>query len=232
MSDLQTLLNASAARHHNHLCPRQVLGVRMGIYAAERFDLDLPQSDKRLFAFVETDGCLIDGIAAATGCWVGNRTMRVMDYGKSAATFVDTQTGRAIRITPARESRTRALVYAPDAPDRWHAQLAAYQVMPADELFVAHAVTLTVSLKQIISQHGHRVVCQECGEDIINEREVKVEGQILCRACVEGAYYETKEQPHLIQPALRAEISTITKTTSLTSPNARSVTTGICGSSK
>jgi formylmethanofuran dehydrogenase subunit E len=92
MRDLQDLFKASAERHHDHLCPRQVLGVRMGIYAAELLALDLPQNDKRLFTFVETDGCLIDGLAVATGCWVGNRTMRVIDYGKSAATFVDTLT--------------------------------------------------------------------------------------------------------------------------------------------
>jgi formylmethanofuran dehydrogenase subunit E len=207
MRDLQSLFEASAERHHKHLCPRQVLGVRMGIYAAELLGLDLPQTDKRVLAFVETDGCLIDGIVAATGCAVGNRTMRVMDYGKSAATFVDTQSERAIRITPRRESRLRALQYAPDASDRWHAQLAAYQVMPADELFVASAVTLTVSLKQIISQHGHRVVCEECGEDVINEREVKVEGEILCRACAGGAYYEINEHTALIEHAWPAEIS-------------------------
>ena len=46
-----------------------------------------------------TDGCLIDGIAVATGCWVGNRTLRVVDYGKSAATFVDTATQRAPRAS-------------------------------------------------------------------------------------------------------------------------------------
>ena len=193
MKDLGMLFNESAQRHHDHLCPRQVLGVRMGMYAAELFQLDLPQSDKRLFAFVETDGCLIDGIVAATGCAVGNRTMRVMDYGKSAATFVDTQTDRAIRITPTRESRAVARVYAPDAPDRWHAQLAAYQVMPANELFAAQAVTLTVSLKQIISQHGHRVVCERCGEDIINEREVRVDGEVLCYPCALGRYYQPTE---------------------------------------
>jgi len=189
MQDLQTLLNACTERHHHHLCPRQVLGVRMGMYAADLFALDLPQVDKRLFAFVETDGCLVDGIAVATGCWVGNRTMRVIDYGKSAATFVDTMSQRAIRISPARASRTRALTYAPNAPDRWHAQLEAYQRMPANELLEARAVTLTVSLEQIISQHGKRVVCEECGEDIINEREVRRVGQVLCRACAAGAYY-------------------------------------------
>lgn len=189
MTDLQSLLAQSARQHHNHLCPRQVLGVRMGRYAAELFALDLPQADKRLFTFVETDGCLVDGIVVATGCSVGRRTMRVIDYGKSAATFVDTATERAIRITPARESRTRAIVYAPDAPDRWHAQLAAYQIMPNDELLNAQSVTLTVSLKQIISRHGLRVVCEQCGEDIINERYLQVAGKIVCRACAAGAYY-------------------------------------------
>jgi formylmethanofuran dehydrogenase subunit E len=199
MQDLQTLLNASTERHHRHLCPRQVLGVRMGMYAAELFSLDLPQTDKRLFAFVETDGCLIDGIAVGTGCWVGNRTMRVMDYGKSAATFVDTQVQRSIRIMATRESRTRALEYAPNAPDRWHAQLAAYQIMPANELLIARDVMLTVSLEQIISRHGKRVVCDECGEDIINELEVRRAGRVLCRACAEGAYYATTNNSQLMK---------------------------------
>ncbi len=194
MQDLNSLLNASTERHHHHLCPRQVLGVRMGMLAAELFALDLPQSDKRLYTFVETDGCLIDGISVATGCWVGNRTMRVMDYGKSAVTFVDTMTERAIRVSPARESRTRALAYTPDAPDRWHAQLEAYQKMPVSELLLARSVTLTVSLRQIISQHGKRIVCEECGEDVINERYVYVEGKKLCRACALEAYYENFDE--------------------------------------
>lgn len=198
MQDLQTLLNASMEHHHHHLCPRQVLGTRIGMYAAELFALDLPQTNKRLYAFVETDGCLIDGISVATGCWVGNRTLRVMDYGKSAATFVDTITRRAIRITPALESRTRAFAYVPNASDRWHAQRDAYQIMPTAELLTASNVVLQVSMEKIISQHGKRVVCERCGEDIINERFVQVEGQLLCRACAFGAYYATRnaiEQP-------------------------------------
>lgn len=189
MPNLQTLLDKSAQCHHNHLCPRQVLGVRMGLYAGELFGLELPQSDKRLFAFVETDGCLIDGIAIATGCAVGHRTMHVVDYGKTAATFVDTYTECAIRICPSAQARARASIYVPDAPDRWHAQLAAYQIMPTDELLLAQPVTLNVSLAAIISQHGKRVVCARCGEDIINEREVRVDGAVLCRACALGAYY-------------------------------------------
>lgn len=193
MKDLETLLSESAQRHHDHLCPRQVLGVRMGMYAAKLFQLDLPQKGKRLYAFVETDGCLIDGLVAATGCAVGHRTMRVMDYGKSAATFVDTVTERSIRIIPHPQARRLAARYAPEAPDRWHAQLLGYQAMPANELLLAQDVMLTVSLRAIISQHGHRVICEECGEDVINEREVMLNGRTLCHACARGAYYERIE---------------------------------------
>lgn len=189
MSDLETLLNSSAERHRGHLCPRQILGVRMGMYACKLLGIELPQTDKRVFCFVETDGCLTDGIAAATGCWWGSRTMRLMDYGKTAATFIDTQTEYAIRISPTLTSRQRAYAYAADTLDKWHAQLTAYQVMPTNELLCAQQVELNLDLHRIISQHGLRVVCEDCGEDIINEREVRRDGNVLCRACAEGAYY-------------------------------------------
>ncbi len=46
---LKELLDQTTAMHR-HLCPRQVLGVRMGLYAGELLRLTLPQSDKRLQA--------------------------------------------------------------------------------------------------------------------------------------------------------------------------------------
>ena len=93
---------------HKHLCPRQVLGVRMGQYAGELLRLELPQQDKRLYTFVETDGCFVDGVTVATGCSVGHRTLRLMDQGKVAATFVDMRSGKAVRIWPDAQCRARA----------------------------------------------------------------------------------------------------------------------------
>jgi formylmethanofuran dehydrogenase subunit E len=189
--ELQTCLDRAAALHH-HLCPRQVLGVRAGMHAAGLFNLPLPQTGKRLFAFVETDGCFADGVSAATGCWLGRRTMRLVDYGKVAATFVDTATGRAFRVFPSPSARDAALQYAPDEPDAWHAQLAAYRVMPAPELLRVEEVRLTVSMPEIISRPGLRVACQACGEEIMNAREVLAEGRTLCRRCSgRDSYYET-----------------------------------------
>lgn len=97
ISTLDELLTLSATHHHN-ICPRQVLGVRAGLLAGLLLDLPLPQPDKRLIAIAETDGCFVDRISAATGCYVGRRTLRVEDYGKTAASFIDSLTEQAIRI--------------------------------------------------------------------------------------------------------------------------------------
>jgi formylmethanofuran dehydrogenase subunit E len=179
-----------SAEGHKHLCPRQVLGVRMGMLAGELFGLALPQSNKGLFCFVETDGCFVDGIAAATGCTMGHRTMRLMDYGKVAATFVDTKMEKAIRISPHPESRESANLYAANEESRWQRMLKAYQVMPTEDLLCWKPVQLNLSLRKLISRAGHRVTCETCGEEIINEREVFLDGVCLCRACADGGYYQ------------------------------------------
>lgn len=186
--DLQTLLDQSASLH-NHLCPRQVLGVRMGLWAGELLTIAVPQARKRLLTIVETDGCFTDGVAVATNCWVGRRTMRVVDYGKVAATFVDTETGTAWRIAPRAGCRLLARNHVPDARNRWLAMLTAYQIMPTDELFTAQRVTLQTPIAAIISRAGYRVNCEECGEEILNEREREVHGRVLCRFCTGGGYY-------------------------------------------
>lgn len=183
---------------HQHLCPRQVLGVRMGLAAGRWLGLDVPQTDKRILTIVETDGCLIDGLAVATGCRVGRRTMRVLDFGKVAATFVDTQTGRAVRIVPSASTRKRARDYAPEAKNRWEAYLLGYQRMPDAELLEIQEVTLTVSLEKILSKDGYRVNCDRCGEEIINEREVMQDGLTLCRPCAGERYYRHTDEPMVV----------------------------------
>lgn len=182
-------LLAQTAALHNHLCPRQVLGVRMGILAGELLGLSLPQRDKRLYTFVETDGCFADGVSVATNCWLGRRTMRLMDYGKVAATFVDTKTEHAVRIAPSPDARRLALECAPNERSRWHSMLEAYQLMPASELLRWRQVRLTLDMQALISHPGVRVNCDLCGEEILNQREIEMAGRAICRACHEGAYY-------------------------------------------
>jgi formylmethanofuran dehydrogenase subunit E len=189
--DILTQLLERSASYHHHLCPRQVLGVRMGLLAGEVLQLEVPQpfNSKRLFTIVETDGCAADGVAIATNCWVGRRTLRVEDFGKVAATFVDTKSGIAVRITPRRAIRTEAGEHAPEARNKWQAMLLGYQRMPINQLLMVQMVTLNKSIEEIISRPRKKAICGTCGEEILNEREIVGGGMVRCRSCAGDTYY-------------------------------------------
>jgi formylmethanofuran dehydrogenase subunit E len=116
-----------------------------------------------------------------------------------AATFVDTHTERAVRVIPHPEVRQAVSRYAQHAKDHWHAYLEAYQVMPLDKLLVAQPVRLNVSMRAIISHENARAHCVQCGEEIFNEREVRLGQLVLCRSCAGGAYFEPVSGEHLYQ---------------------------------
>ena len=199
--EIQKLLETST-RKHSHLCPRQILGVRIGLagLAALGFTLD-DVTRKQMLVISETDGCFIDGVIAATNCEFGHRTLRVEDYGKIAATFIDTKTERAYRIVPALDVRQKAFAYAPNELRRYFAQLQAYQVMPEDELLTIQEVILNQPVCQIVSQPGRRVNCDQCGEEIINEREIKRGELNLCRACAGITYYQLAREASVLRLA-------------------------------
>jgi formylmethanofuran dehydrogenase subunit E len=191
---ISDLLKQSSARH-DHLCPRQVLGVRIGLAGLAILELDPPVNKGTALIIIESDGCFADGIEVATGATIGHRTLHVNDFGKMAATFADVKTGRAIRISPALDVRERAPLYAPDEPRHYFAQLQGYQVMPDAELLRIQEVALNPTLEELISKPLVRVHCDYCGEDIINEREVIVNGAVVCRTCANDGYYLIKTAP-------------------------------------
>ena len=189
--DLQPLLDRSS-RQHSHLCPRQILGVRIGLAGMDALGLTPNEGGKRLLVILETDGCFADGVIAATNCTVGHRTLRVEDYGKAAASFVDTQGGRAVRVAPSLDIRAQACACCPEEPRHYFAQMQAYQTMPAEEMLTVTSIQLVVPVEQIVSRPGVRVDCTACGEEIMNEREVLIAGRPFCRACAGEAYYHAE----------------------------------------
>lgn len=187
---LQNLLETCETRHR-HLCPRQVLGVRTGLAGGRALGIALPRQDKRLIVFVETDGCFADGVEVACGVSVGKRTLKIEDYGKIAASVIDTRTGQGMRVLPHRDVRARAWPYAASERSPYFIQLRAYQLMPDEALFEMQPVRTRRTIEEIISYPGLRANCEQCGEEINNQREVCLEGQILCRACAGTPYYRT-----------------------------------------
>src|SRR5579883_2318281 len=101
MKSLDELLQ-DAEQAHGHLCAGQVLGVRMAMLGLQKLGIDDPQNNKeerkRLVTFVEIDRCATDAVAVVTGCRLGKRALKFRDFGKMAATFVDLQSGRAVRL--------------------------------------------------------------------------------------------------------------------------------------
>lgn len=193
--DFQPLYDKSAA-DHDHLCPRQILGVRMGVLGMRLLGFDAPPKKKHLLVIVETDGCFADGVQAATHCTVGHRTLRVEDYGKIAATFIHVVTGQCLRIAPALDIRQQAYAWVPEERRHYFAQWKAYQIMPDDLMFSVTPVRLNTPIQAIISRAGVRVNCAVCGEEIINEREIRRDGQVLCQACAGQGYYQPVQATH------------------------------------
>jgi formylmethanofuran dehydrogenase subunit E len=161
----------------------------MGLVGMAALGYEAPMTGKVVLVIIESDGCFASGIEVATGASVCHRTLRVVDMGKVAATFADMNSGRAIRLAPTRDVRQRVLSYACDEKNPYTAQLLGYQVMPDVELFTYQEVVLKPSVESLVSRPSIRVNCDLCGEEIINERELVKEGEVLCQSCAGNRYY-------------------------------------------
>ncbi len=184
---------ARSAQRHERLCPRQVLGVRMGLAAAAALGVDPRAPGKALYVFAETDGCFADGVEAATGCSMGHRTMRLMDYGRVALVATHLESGAAVRVAPAPGVREAASAYAPPGETRrYYQQLEGYQAMPDDALLRVEPVTLRVDMAALLGRKGLRVDCARCGEEVLNGREFLDGRGAVCQACAGPAFYELR----------------------------------------
>ncbi len=191
--DFNSLLEESV-RIHGHLCPGQVLGVRMCIAGLREAGIVDPKGAdrKKILVYVEMDRCATDAVQSVTGCSLGKRTLKFADCGKMAATFVNLETGKAVRILAREESREVAVSMFPQIPDKHKAQLEAYKIMPEADLFEAVEVQVDIKPEDMPGRPHGRVQCEVCGEHVQDMREIQKDGRTLCKACAEGGYYRIK----------------------------------------
>jgi formylmethanofuran dehydrogenase subunit E len=178
---------------HGHLCAGQILGVRLAMLGLSKLVIDDPRGKdrKRLITFVEIDRCATDAIGVVTGCRLGKRALKFRDWGKMAATFVDLETGKAIRIAAKESSKNLARELHPELENKNQQQMLAYREMKDDDLFSTQWVKVELPAEEFPGYKGDRIVCAECGEGINFHREVERSGRTLCRACAGEKYYET-----------------------------------------
>lgn len=178
-----------AGQAHGHICAGQILGVRLAMLGMREIGIEDPERErKRFVTYVEIDRCATDAVALVTGCRLGKRSLKFLDWGKMAATFVDLQTGRGMRIAAREDSKARAEEMFPEL-DKEHAQQKAYRVLSDEELFDKSPVRVEVRAEDLPGFKAPRVVCEKCGEGINFKREVVVAGRTLCRGCAGSSYF-------------------------------------------
>ena len=178
---------------HGHLCAGQVLGVRLAMLGLQKLGIDDPQGKdrKRLVTFVEIDRCATDAVAVVTGCRLGKRALKFRDWGKMAATFVDVNSGKAIRIAAKESSKALAREMHPEIENKNQQQMLAYREISNEDLFTMQWVKVELPPEELPGYKGERVTCEQCGEGINFRREVRRDGKALCRGCAGEAYYES-----------------------------------------
>ena len=190
-------LLASSAAAHGHLCPGQVVGVRMAMLGCKLIGLDEPTSldqIKKLIVYVEMDRCAGDAVAHVTGAKLGRRSLKFVDYGIMAATFLNLETEKAYRVLSTEEARDLAPHYAPEIVGKYQQQLEAYRRMPDSVLFRVQQVEVSPSEFDLPGPTRRKVSCSRCGQVVRDQREIVVDGAFLCHPCAHGAYFKNAQE--------------------------------------
>jgi formylmethanofuran dehydrogenase subunit E len=191
MKSFEELLAGSIAAH-GHLCPGQVVGVRMAMLGLRLLDFEAPPTYsqlKQLIVFVEMDRCTGDAVAFVTDAKLGRRSLKFVDYGIMAATFVNLKSNMAFRVISTEASRDLAAFYGPGEPDRRRQQTTAYKVMPDSVMFRVQEVKVDLTPFDLPGPTRRKVACGKCGQMVRDGREVIRDGQPYCRPCAQGGYY-------------------------------------------
>lgn len=182
----------ASSRLHGHLCAGQVIGVRMSIlglgllgYACP---LGMPEI-KHIVGIVEVERCLADAVAVASGLRFGRGSLKLINQGLLAVSFLDMTTGRAVRLVSREEARALAPSYAPRAANFQAAQVMAYRVMPDAELFDASWVRITLPAEDLPGARPPKVPCARCGVPVRSGRTHQVDGRELCAVCAGQSYF-------------------------------------------
>jgi formylmethanofuran dehydrogenase subunit E len=110
----------------------------------------------------------------------------MFSYGKTAMSFLDLKSGRAFRVWVKTSDRPPH-----DAPKA--EQTAFWERYIDEEILGWREVKIELPDGDLPGPPVSVKVCQNCGEDVLDRKEVIKGGRVLCLACAEGAYYSLLE---------------------------------------
>lgn len=183
-------------RLHGHICPGQILGVRMAVLGCRLTAIEDPRGvdRKSLLVWVEIDRCVTDAVSAVTGVRLGKRSLKFLDYGKVAATFLNLSENRAYRIVAKEESRELADALYPAVGDKKERQMLTYREADDSELFKVEFVSIELDDFEKPGRPRRRIICAQCGEGVNDGRDLlDALNRSVCRPCAFDGYYRKRD---------------------------------------
>lgn len=190
-----------ATRFHGHVCPGLAIGYRVATTAMELLEVDRPH-DEELVAVVENDTCAVDAVQVVTGCTFGKGNLQFKDYGKGGFSFFSRGRKKGLRIRyrdfpsladskRARMEELRKKIHfeesASEAERREHDELRRELIQ----------LIMTCDAEELLdwrwleeepprpARIRPSIVCDSCGEAVMETRIRKVNGKSLCIPCSE-----------------------------------------------
>jgi formylmethanofuran dehydrogenase subunit E len=181
MTDFDKLLQI-AAEFHGETCPGIIFGTRMAIAGLSALGMSPFEKNAQLMVYDEIDRCATDAIQAICNVSLGRRTLKHRQLGKFAATFVDTHTQKAFRIS-----------FKPRWPDKPLDLLEFGKFVrnaSDDELFTIEEVIVEIKPEERPGFPSRKVTCSQCGEEVMDGEELVIDGTPTCKNCASDSYYE------------------------------------------
>ena len=182
-----------AIAFHGHYCPGLGIGLRATEYAL--YELKATR-DTDMLAVVETDMCAVDAIQFLTSCTFGKGNLIHKDYGKTAFSFYNRETGESIRLVFNHNARGASLndlmplmkkVEEGTATEEEHHHIQTnresmkerFFQLPLQEMFsVKKAESLPRPARILAS-----IACEQCGERVMESRIRRFGGKYMCIPC-------------------------------------------------
>jgi formylmethanofuran dehydrogenase subunit E len=175
-----------AVKYHGHLCMGQVLGV---LIAERGMELIGTRDPRQMIIVSENDRCIADALQIVTGTRLGRRSFKLQDYGKMAATFQNTGTGKAFRVWLEQEPVPGGRDFHSLSPGERKNVLDEVLKSDTGKLLGCEPVILQFSANELPGRPKERVDCAICGERVMDGKHVVKGKRKLCISCANGAYY-------------------------------------------
>jgi formylmethanofuran dehydrogenase subunit E len=176
---------SKAVEYHGHLCMGQILGVHLTECGLKAIGTTDP---KKIIIYVEIDRCIADTIQILSGTRLGRRSMKLVNYGKMAATFINIETWEAYRVFVS--GKINEIIGNRNiGHDAEKKEIEKLLEVASKEIVSIQKVNVKIPIEEMPGKPLRTVFCTKCKEKVFDGREIISNDGPLCKACSETPYY-------------------------------------------